>query len=495
MKYEAGNNTVNIMQMQTRKAKIVCTIGPACNGYDILKTLAESGMNVARLNFSHGNHDSHAAALETIRSVEGEIGTPIAVMLDTKGPEIRTGLLKDHSSVMLAGGADFLLRFTPEEGDASGVYIDHKKLAHEVHSGQYIYIDDGTIQLQAEGVSNAGIRCRVITGGVLGERKGVNVPGANLSVPTLTEKDIDDLHWGIKHNVDFIAVSFVRTASDVIEVRKVLGEDNSNIKIIAKIETKQSVDNIDEILAKSDGLMVARGDLGVEINTEDVPMVQKQIIEACRSCGKPVIVATQMLDSMIRNPRPTRAEASDVANAIFDGTDAVMLSGETAGGRYPVEAVKMMDKIVRRAESESQEWQKPITAVELNNAADAVSHAAKIASASLDASAILSITMSGSTARTVSKYRPHCPIIAATSSIATWRGLSLVWGVQPVMAELTNELESSLKSALTILVDEHVLMKNDTVVITAGMPIGVKGSTNMLYIHKIGGRVIGGQRA
>jgi pyruvate kinase len=484
------------MQIQTRKAKIVCTIGPACNSYSTLKTLAEYGMNVARLNFSHGTHDSHAAALKTIRSVEKKIGTPIAVMLDTKGPEIRTGLLKKHVTVQLKEGSDFILRFTHEDGDISGVYIDHETLAKEVHAGQYIYIDDGAIQLQVGDISDTGIRCRVITGGELGERKGVNIPGANLSVPTLTEKDTEDLVWAVKHDVDFVAVSFVRSADDIKKVRRVMDDNNgSSIKIIAKIETKQSVDDLEEILTESDGLMIARGDLGVEINTEDVPLVQKHIIEKCRRCGKPVIVATQMLDSMIRNPRPTRAEASDVANAIFDGTDAVMLSGETAGGKYPIEAIKIMDKIVCRAERESFEWQKTITTVELNNAADAVSHAAKIASESLDASAILSITMSGSTARAVSKYRPDCPIIAATSLITTWRGLSIVWGVQPVMAELTNELESSLKSALTVLVGKQMLKKNDVVVITAGMPIGVKGSTNMLYIHKIGSRVIGGQKA
>ena len=480
------------MTMDERKAKIVCTIGPACSSPDKLRAVAEAGMNVARLNFSHGTHESHAEALKAVREMERELGKPLAVMLDTKGPEIRTGLLTAHAPVTLRAGASFLLRFTQEEGDSSGVYVDYEPLAREVKKGQDIYIDDGTIHLSAANVSDAGILCNVITGGELGERKGVNVPGAELSVPTLTDKDLDDLAWGVEHEVDYVAVSFVRSAADVAEVRRVVKKLGGDIKIIAKMETRQSVENLDEILAAADGMMVARGDLGVEINTEDVPLVQKLIIEKCRSCGKPVIVATQMLDSMIRSPRPTRAEASDVANAVFDGADAVMLSGETASGKYPVEAVKMMDRIVRRAESEAAAWQKPISAQELGNAADAVSHAAKVAAVSLNAAAIISITLSGATARSVSKYRPPCPILAGTPSLSTWRSLSLVWGVRPVMTEFTHELESSFKSAFDTLLENKILNSGDTVVITAGMPIGVQGSTNLLYIHTVGGAAAGG---
>jgi pyruvate kinase len=475
------------MTTQDRKAKIVCTIGPACSSPDRLRAVAEAGMDVARLNFSHGSHVSHAEALKTVRETERVLGKPLAVMLDTKGPEIRTGLLTAHAPVALRAGASFLLRFTPEEGDSSGVYVDYEPLAREVKKGQDIYIDDGTIHLSVANVSEAGILCNVVTGGELGERKGVNVPGAELSVPTLTDKDLDDLAWGVEHEVDYVAVSFVRSAANVAEVRRIVKKLGGDIKVIAKMETRQSVENLDEILSAADGMMVARGDLGVEINTEDVPLVQKRIIEKCRSCGKPVIVATQMLDSMIRSPRPTRAEASDVANAVFDGADAVMLSGETAGGRYPVEAVKMMDRIVRRAESEACEWQKPISAQELENTADAVSHAAKLAAASLNAAAIISITLSGATARSVSKYRPPCPILAATPTLATWRSLSLVWGVRPLRTEFTRELESSLRSTFDTLLENKILSGGDTVVITAGMPIGVQGSTNLLYIHKLGG--------
>ena len=480
------------MDARNRKAKIVCTIGPACSSYEKLRAVAEAGMDVARLNFSHGSHESHSEALGTIRRVEQELDRPIAVMLDTKGPEIRTGLLTAHAPVALRSGASFLLHFTPEEGDSSGVYVDYEPLGREVSKGQDIYIDDGAIHLSVVNVSEAGILCTVVTGGELGERKGVNVPGAELSVPTLTDKDRLDLAWGVEHQVDFVAVSFVRSPDDIREVRRVIAELGGSIRIIAKMETRQSVENLDAILAEADGMMVARGDLGVEIDTADVPMVQKQIIEKCRRCGKPVIVATQMLDSMIRSPRPTRAEASDVANAVFDGADAVMLSGETAGGKYPVESVRMMDGIVRRAESEAGEWQKPVSAQELDSAADAVSHAAKLAAASLNAAAILSITLSGATARSVSKYRPPCPVMAVTPSVATWRGLSLVWGVQAVRTEFVHDLEASLKAALEALLSKGMLKKEDTVVITAGMPIGVQGSTNLLYIHTVGSPVIGG---
>ena len=344
------------MERIKRNVKIVCTIGPACWDYDKLFALAKAGMNVARLNFSHGDYESHLRTLKNVRAVEQELQTPIAVLLDTKGPEIRTGELPGHGKVTVKSDGEFTLFFEKKEGGEHGVYIDYPKLANEVKKGQNIFIDDGAIHLEVVKTSPEEIKCRVIVGGELGEHKGVNVPGADLSVPTLTEKDIADLKWGAENNVDYVAVSFVRSKEDIIEVRRVLEAAGASAKIIAKMETRQSVDNLDAILEVVDGMMVARGDLGVEMRTEDVPMIQKEIIERCRMQGKPVIVATQMLDSMIRNPRPTRAESSDVANAVIDGADAVMLSGETAGGKYPVESVETMNRIIVRTEQDVALW-------------------------------------------------------------------------------------------------------------------------------------------
>ena len=475
------------MKKEERKAKIVCTIGPVSSSVETLTKLTEAGMNVARLNFSHGSYESHESTLNNIRTVEKNNKRPIAVLLDTKGPEIRTGLLKDGKKVKVEQGANFVLCFEDSLGDENHVYVDYPNLSKEVEKGQSIFIDDGSIHLIVESTSDSGVTCRVLAGGELGERKGINVPGAELSVPTLTEKDISDIKWGIEHEVDYIAVSFVRTMDDVMEVRRILEEFSGNAKIIAKIETRHSVNNLDSILSVADGMMVARGDLGVEIPTEDVPMVQKHIIEKCRLKGKQVIVATQMLDSMIRNPRPTRAEASDVANAVIDGTDAVMLSGETAGGLYPVDAVSVMDKIVLRTEKEINTWQQNCSALkDTNVTADAVSHAARDISNSVDAAAIISLTETGGTARMVSKYRPLCPIIAATSAVKTWRQLCLVWGVTPIICPLAGDLESSAALAIAAVKKDGLVEEGDTVVITSGVPLGEPGSTNMVHVRTVG---------
>ena len=475
------------MNRPERKVKIVCTMGPACWEYERLYAMAEAGMNVARFNFSHGDYASHGMALERVRAVERERRLPIAALLDTKGPEIRTGLLKGHQNVTLKAGDTFVLRFDESAGDASGVSIDYRPLYKEITEGQHIFIDDGSIHLCAESVSPDGIICRVIVGGELGERKGVNVPGASLSVPTLTEKDVSDVRWGIEHGVDYIAVSFVRTMDDVMKVRRVIEENHGRAKIIAKMETRQSVDGMDGILSVADGVMVARGDLGVEIPTEDVPMVQKEIIEKCRSLGKPVIVATQMLDSMIRNPRPTRAEASDVANAVIDGADAVMLSGETAGGKYPLESVQTMNKIVMRTERELAVWQRmPKTFSADRDIADAVSHAAKEVAEAVGAKAIVSLTTSGGTARMVSKYRPMCPVIAVTPSLNTWRELSLVWGVLPIMSPFTADLEAFVETAMAMIQKEGLVDAGQNIVLTTGVPVGEPGSTNTVQVHTVG---------
>ena len=482
------------MRKDNRKVKIVCTLGPATSSLEMISMVSDAGMNVARLNFSHGTYESHKATVEKIRLVEISADKPIAVLLDTKGPEIRTGVLAGGKKITLKNTAEFTLRFDGSVGDSGGVSVDYPSLYKEVSVGQSIFIDDGTIHLCVKETSVSGIICSVVTGGELGEHKGINVPGADLSVPTLTDKDISDIRWGIDNDVDYIAVSFVRTKDDIMEVRKILEKYSGNAKVIAKIETKQSVDNIDEIIAVVDGLMVARGDLGVEIPTEDVPMVQKSIIEKCRLQGKPVIVATQMLDSMIRNPRPTRAEASDVANAVIDGADAVMLSGETAGGLYPVEAVTVMDKIIQRTEKDIDLWQKHNNILtDSNIVADSVSHAAKDIAASMKVAAIISLTSSGGTARMVSKYRPECRIIAATPQKKTWRQLALVWGVLPVLSNLSTDLESSVQTALELIQREELVNVGDNVVVTSGVPLGDPGSTNTVHVHTVGQVLARGQ--
>ena len=462
-------------------------MGPACWDEETISELVGSGMNVARLNFSHGDHESHTKTIDNVRKVEEKLRRPVATLLDTKGPEIRTGMLPNHEKINLEPGKEFYLFFEHAEGNEYGVYIDYPDLYKEVSIGQDIFIDDGSILLSVEALDPAAIKCRVLVGGELGEKKGVNVPGADLSVPTLTDKDISDIRWGVEHKVDYIAVSFVRTKEDILGVRKVLEDYSGESKIIAKIETRQSVENIDEILAVVDGIMVARGDLGVEMPTEDVPMVQKEIIEKCRSQGKPAIVATQMLDSMIRNPKPTRAEASDVANAVIDGADAVMLSGETASGKYPVGSVKIMNKILMRTEENLREWQRtPKIFFNCGEIADAVSRAARDISETVCAAAILSLTRSGATARMVSKYRPDCPVIALTPSFSTWRELALLWGVYPLICPFTTDVEESVSNSLTIVQEEGLIKGGDNVVFTSGIPLGVPGSTNLVQVYTVG---------
>ncbi|WP_286974722.1 pyruvate kinase [Acetomicrobium sp. UBA5826] len=468
------------------KVKIVCTLGPACGDREVLKLLAQEGMDVARLNFSHGTYEQHAKSLGNIRSIEKELGRPIATMLDTKGPEIRTGSLANHGTVILHEGNVFVLTPKPVEGDESGVSISHTKLFQDVKPGMNIFIDDGTIALKVEDIRGHDIVCRVVVGGELGEHKGINVPDANLSVPALTEKDIEDIKWGLEHDMEYIAVSFVRTRDEIISVRRVVEELDGDIKIIAKIETKQAVMNLDDIISVVDGMMVARGDLGVEMPTEEVPLVQKRIIDLCRYHGKPVIVATQMLDSMIRNPRPTRAEASDVANAVLDGADAVMLSGETAKGKYPVLAVRTMRNIVERVEKEYRMWQRPATIpIKARGVPDAVSHAAVSIAEEMNVGAILSLTSSGSTARMVSKYRPLPPIIAATPKVKTCRELSLVWGVIPMIQPQISTTDEAVERALASAKEKNLLKEGELAVVTAGVPMGIPGTTNMIEVRPV----------
>ncbi len=479
--------------------KIVCTIGPASDNFETLKAMAEAGMNVARLNFSHGDYDGHEKKLKLIRRVERSVKKPIAALLDTKGPEIRTGKMQ-NGEIQLVQGAKVVVSSCDEafEGTPERFWVNYKLLAKEVKPGQNIYIDDGALNLEVVSVEGDEVTCKVIVGGPLRNTKGINLPGADITLPALSEKDKQDIAWGIQHGMEYLAVSFVKTRSDIVEVRRLIQEYGSSMKILAKIETRQAVDNIAEIVDVVDGVMVARGDLGVEIATEDVPLVQKRIIEMCRVRGKAVIVATQMLDSMIRNPRPTRAEASDVSNAVLDGTDAVMLSGETASGNYPVQAVATMRKIVDRAEKELQIWgnhknneQNPLE-LEGIPVPDAVSGAAVLIAKQVKAPAIISLSRSGLTAKMISKHRPECPILGLTPSQQTWRELALWWGVHPVRLSEMSDINVAAREAVTTCVREKLLPEGELVVITAGVPVGRPGSTNVVEVLTTGTILLSG---
>ncbi|KGE16285.1 pyruvate kinase [Paenibacillus wynnii] len=470
-----------------RKSKIVCTIGPASESLENTKKLILAGMNVARLNFSHGDFEEHGARITTIRQACKELNKTVAILLDTKGPEIRTGKLAVEPIELVQ---DEYLTLTTEEilGDQNRISITYSNLPKDVQVGSTILIDDGLIGLTVVDVQGTEIKTRIVNGGTIKSKKGVNVPGVHISLPGITEKDTNDILFGIEQDIDFIAASFVRKASDVLEIRALLEKHNAaHIQIISKIENQQGVDNLDEILAVSDGLMVARGDLGVEIPAEDVPLAQKLMIQKCNIAGKPVITATQMLDSMQRNPRPTRAEASDVANAIFDGTDAIMLSGETAAGKYPVESVLTMSRIAEKAESalnHREIFMKQQIAQE-TTVTEAISQSVAISALDLNAKAIISSTVTGHTARVVSKYRPKSPIIAVTTQERTMRQLALVWGVTPVHGLEASSTDELLETAVKGGIDSGLVTAGDLVVITAGIPLGRSGSTNLVKVTQI----------
>ncbi|MEW6623842.1 MAG: pyruvate kinase [Bacillota bacterium] len=470
-----------------RHTKIVCTIGPASEDINILKNMIEAGMSVARLNFSHGSHEEHARRIEMVRLAAGQVSGEVAIMLDTKGPEIRTGLIEGDKVYLSAGS---ILAITAEDvmGTQNRISISYKGLVHDIKPGDKILLDDGLIELEVLRVENSDIVCRVLNGGEISNRKGVNVPGVHVNLPAITEKDVKDIIFGIEQGVDFIAASFVRTAADVLEIRRILEMYNADIHIISKIENQAGVQNIDEIIQVSDGIMVARGDLGVEIPSEEVPLVQKTLIEKCNRLGKPVITATQMLDSMIRNPRPTRAEASDVANAIFDGTDAVMLSGETAAGKYPVESVKTMAKIAERTETalKYEEILGKKGILPQRTVTDAISYATSNIALDLDASAIITPTASGFTARMVSKYRPKSKIIAATPNPKAAKKLCLVWAVHPICVKETEGTDEMISEAVQKSLEHGKISLGDLVVITAGVPAGIPGTTNLLKVHIVG---------
>lgn len=480
-----------------RKTKIVCTIGPASESIETLVQLIRAGMNVARLNFSHGNHKEHQARIKNIRKAAEMTNQTVGILLDTKGPEIRTGVL-EKEEIMLE--VDQTLRLSMEEmvGNENKISVSYPGLIDDVEIGATILLDDGLIALEVveKEMETKEIVTVVKNAGVLKSKKGVNIPNVRINLPGMTEKDAQDIQFGIEEDIDFIAASFVRRAKDVLEIRKVLEKHGaSHIQIIPKIENREGVDNIQEILEVSDGVMVARGDLGVEIPAEEVPLVQKELIQKCNEQAKPVITATQMLDSMQRNPRPTRAEASDVANAIFDGTDAIMLSGETAAGKYPVEAVETMDKIARRVEGALpyKQMLNNRTKTTLPTITDAISQSVSHTAYNLKARAIITATESGHTARMISKYRPQSPIIAVTSHPPVLRRLSLLWGVYGTLGQKVDTTDELLDSAVEESLRTNMVTYGDLVVITAGVPINEIGTTNLIKVHVVGDVLAKGQ--
>ena len=470
-----------------RKTKIICTLGPSTDKDGVLRELVANGMNVARFNFSHGSYEEHKGRLDNLKAIRAELGKPVAALLDTKGPEIRLKEFKNGVE-MLEAGQTFTLTTREVEGTKEICSITYKDLPHDVHEGGTIMLDDGLIMLRIEKVTDTDITCTVLNSGKIKTKKGVNVPGVHLSMPYLSQKDREDIIFGIQNGFDFIAASFVRTAQDVYDIRNLLNEYDSNIRIIAKIENREGVNNIDSILAAADAVMVARGDLGVEIDFTELPGIQKSVIDRSFSFGKPIVTATQMLDSMMVNPRPTRAEISDVANAIYDGTSAIMLSGETAAGAYPVEALKTMSAIAERTENEVHYRDNRL--VDAGNGqisvSDATAHAACLTAKDVNASAIVTVSESGNTARLLSKYRPAQPIIACVMNEQVQRQLAISWGITPLMMALAHSTDELIEMSTSLAKENGYLHDGELAVVTAGVPVGVSGTTNMIKIHMIG---------
>ena len=470
-----------------RKTKIICTLGPSTDKEGVLRDLIANGMNVARFNFSHGSHEEHLGRLEKLKALREELGKPVAALLDTKGPEIR---LKDFKNGVenLVAGQTFTLTTRDVEGTNEICSITYKDLPMDVEPNGTIMLDDGLIKLQIQTVNDTDIVCTVLNNGKIKNKKGVNVPGVHLSMPYMSQRDKDDIIFGIQQGYDFIAASFVRTAQDVYDIRNLLNQYDSNIRIIAKIENREGVNNIDSILAAADAVMVARGDLGVEIDFTELPGIQKTIIDRSFSFGKPIVTATQMLDSMIVNPRPTRAEISDVANAIYDGTSAIMLSGETAAGAYPVEALKTMSAIAERTEQEGFHLRG--RQMDSNpgkiSVSDATAHAACLTARDVNAAAIVTVSESGTTARLLSKYRPQQPIIACVMREQVQRQLALSWGITPLMMPLAHSTDELIEMSTSLAKENGYLHNGELAVVTAGVPVGVSGTTNMIKIHMVG---------
>ena len=474
---------------EIRKTKIVCTLGPSTDKGDVLRQLMQEGMNVARFNFSHGSHEEQKARLDKLVALREELDLPVAALLDTKGPEIRLKELKGGKAELKEGQL-FTLALGDFVGDASRVAITYEDLHNDVKAGDRILIDDGLIEMKVVRLDGTDIVCEVINGGMISNKKGVNVPNVELSMPFISETDYSYIVFGIENGFDFIAASFTRTADDILQIRKILEEhDCKSVNIIAKIENKQGVDNIDDIIRVSDGIMVARGDMGVEIPLEEVPILQKKMIKMAVAQGKHVITATQMLESMIKNPRPTRAEATDIANAIYDGTTAIMLSGESAAGLYPVEAVKTMSRIAERAEQDI-DYRGRMQKVkedrqETPDITTAISYATCSVASDLNAAAIITVTMSGFTANMIARYKPGCQIIGCTLDEKVYRQLNLLWGVKPVMIQKERTTDALFEEAVFKAKQAGLVKTGDTVVITAGVPLGVVGKTDMIHVVEV----------
>ena len=469
-----------------RKTKIICTLGPSTDKGDVLRDLIANGMNVARFNFSHGSYEEHGGRLAKLKALREELGKPVAALLDTKGPEIRLKEFKNGVE-MLEAGQTFTLTTREVEGTKEICSVTYKDLPQDVQPGGTIMLDDGLIMLHIEQVTDTDIICTVLNSGKIKTKKGVNVPGVHLSMPYLSQKDREDIIFGVQNGFDFIAASFVRTAQDVYDIRNLLNEYDSNIRIIAKIENREGVNNIDSILSAADAVMVARGDLGVEIDFTELPGIQKDIIDRSFSFGKPIVTATQMLDSMMVNPRPTRAEISDVANAIYDGTSAIMLSGETAAGAYPVEALKTMSAIAERTEQENHSRFAPLAEnTGKISVSDATAHAACLTAKDVNAAAIVTVSESGNTARLLSKYRPEQPIIACVMKEQVQRQLALSWGITPLMMPLAHSTDELIEMSTSLAKENGYLHNGELAVVTAGVPVGVSGTTNMIKIHMVG---------
>ncbi len=484
--------------MRTRKTKIVATLGPASNSVEEISALIKAGISAARLNFSHGDHQEHGTRITNLKQARETLDAPIPIILDTKGPEIRTRDLVDGNKVQLVEGQEFTLTTDDIIGDNTRVAVTYKNLTKDISVGSTILIDDGLIELKVEEISGNDAKCRVINSGVLGQKKGVNIPNVHINLPALTDKDIADIQFGVSVGVDYIAASFIRSAKDVIEIKRVLEEcGGSDVHVISKIENRDGVDNIDEILEITDAVMVARGDLGVEIPFEEVPLVQKMLIRKCIAKGKPVITATQMLNSMMDNPRPTRAEVNDVANAIFDFTDAIMLSGETAQGKYPVEAVTAMDKIAKKIEGSinyvdrfNKHYSKSLS---IKNITSAVTHSACTTAHDLNAGIISTITLSGRAVREVSKYRPATAILGCSPIDRTCRQLNLVWGCMPMMIEFQKQSITHLfDSVANEAINKGLASNGELMIFTGGTPLGTTGSTNTIKVGIIGDTLVEG---
>ena len=483
------------MKTKLRKTKIICTLGPASESEEVIRELMLAGMNVARLNFSHGTHEEQRGKLERVKKVREELGLPVALLLDTKGPEIRTGEF-ENGKVELKKGQTFVLTTEDVPGNEGKVSITYKNLVKDVQPGDPILIDDGLIGLKVVKVTDKEIICSVENGGTVSNKKGINVPGVELKMPFISKKDKDDILFAVQEGFDYIAASFTRTADDILEIRRILEENNCNfIKIIAKVENDQGIKNVDEILRVADGVMIARGDMGVEIPLEEVPSIQKKLIRKAFETGKPIITATQMLDSMMKNPRPTRAETSDVANAIYQGTSAIMLSGETASGQYPVEALKTMVKIALRTEADIDYDArfKRRSIEDRTDITNAVSHATCTTAVDLHAAAIITVTKSGRTVGMIAKHHPGCMIIGCCMDDYVCRQLNLYWGVQPLLLPEEENADALFNSAVTAAEDAGLVSRGDLTVLTAGVPLGVTGTTNLIKVQVAGKILVKGK--